>query len=88
MNEEKEPKWFVWERTSRGVCQPAIYRGMPIDGSGKTSDTERYVFKKKLDAEENYASIDELKVKYPCPEGEISTHQPRQKPDLTRGELP
>jgi hypothetical protein len=88
MNEEKDPKWFVWERTSHGVYNAAIYRGMPIDGSGKTPETERFAFKKKLEADEQQLSLDELKAKYSCPEGAVSTHEPRQKPDLTRNELP
>lgn len=84
MNEEKDPKWFVWERNIHGACSAAIYRGMPQTGTGKAADDQRFVLRKQLSPEEQHLTIDQLKVKYPCPAGEISKHEPRQKADLSR----
>jgi hypothetical protein len=87
MNEEKDPKWFVWERSSHGVCGPAVYRGLPTSGTGLASHDHRFAFKVQLPPEDQNLSLDDLKAKYPCPEGEVSTYQPRQAANLSKGSL-
>lgn len=88
MNEEKDPKWFVWERNFHGICTPAIYRGMPQTGNGAEKDSARFALRMKLAPEEQNLSLDELTEKYPCPDGEVVTHKPRQAANLSRSELP
>ena len=58
MNEEKEPKYFVWEDG-----KAAIYRGAPVTGTGSAID--RFSFKKLLEPEEQHLTLDELIERYP-----------------------
>ena len=66
MNEEKEPRFFVWERSLRGLA-PAIYRGMPRTVSGDAADKDRFVQINPLKPDEMDMNIDELKERYPAP---------------------
>lgn len=70
-NEQKEKKYFVWERTTRGgmaaTKQPAVYRGLPMTGMGTKADSERFVFIHEVLPEEDDWVIIEFCKKYPCP---------------------
>lgn len=69
-NEEKEPMYFVWEKTTRGMgafCQPAMYRGMPKTGTGDKADKDRFVFVKKIEGDDIGKEFVTLINENPCP---------------------